>query len=269
MNVSAFRHSRIGERRKNMPYLYETHLHTSEASACGKTAGRDYIAFMMEKGYSGIIVTDHFFNGNSCIPKDLPWKERVERYCSGYEHAKEEAAGKDFDVFFGIEYNFEGDEYLLYGVEKDWLLEHPDLLSYTRHEVYAAVHEGGGIMVHAHPYRERRYLQAIHLTPSVCDGIEIYNAANEPYQNALDVKYAEELKLPMTAGSDIHLIGDRPLGGMLFERRLESVGDYARAVLACEGIPVSVYNGTVTPVLQIPEQCETDRKPDLPVFWHE
>ena len=68
-----------------MGFLYETHLHTCEASACGKVHGEDYIPYMMEKGYAGIIVTDHFFNGNTCVPEDLPWKERVEIYCSGIE----------------------------------------------------------------------------------------------------------------------------------------------------------------------------------------
>ena len=29
-----------------MPYLYETHMHTAQASACGKSPGRDYIALL-------------------------------------------------------------------------------------------------------------------------------------------------------------------------------------------------------------------------------
>ena len=251
-----------------MKYLYETHLHTAEASACGRAQGKDYIAYMLERGYSGIIVTDHFFNGNSRVPRDLPWDERVEWYCSGYEHARQAAEGTDLSVFFGIEYNFEGDEYLLYGVEKDWLLAHPALLSYSRAEVYAAVHEGGGIMVHAHPYRERMYLRAIHLTPSVSDAIEVFNAGNEPYQNALDLEYARELGLPMTSGSDIHGLDDHPMGGMLFDRRLESVQDYARAVITREGTPVFVHAGSITPVMEIPEQSRVSKKPYLPVFRH-
>ena len=251
-----------------MAYLYETHLHTSEASACGRTRGKDYIDFMLGRGYSGMIVTDHFFNGNSCVPRDLPWRERVEWYCSGYEHALQEAAGRDFSVFFGIEYNFEGDEYLLYGVGKDWLLAHPDLLTYSREQVYQAVHAGGGIMVHAHPYRERMYLKAIHLTPSVSDAIEVYNSGNQDYQNALDYQYAKELGLPMTSGSDIHAVNDNMMGGMLFERKLMSARDYAEALLAGEGIPVVTVGGRVKPVCEVPEQCETDRRPQLPVFRH-
>ena len=35
---------------------------------------------MMDKGYNGIIVTDHFFNGNTCVPEYLPWKERVDMF---------------------------------------------------------------------------------------------------------------------------------------------------------------------------------------------
>ena len=82
----------------------ETHLHTCEASRCGRVHGRDYINYMKEQGYSGIIVTDHFFNGNSAVPKELSWKERVKMYVSGYEAAYAEAQDKDFtketSIFF-------------------------------------------------------------------------------------------------------------------------------------------------------------------------
>ena len=74
-----------------MAYIYETHLHTSEASKCGKVSGGDYIDYMIKQGYSGIIVTDHFFNGNSAVPKNLPWNEKVAMYVSGYKAAKKMA----------------------------------------------------------------------------------------------------------------------------------------------------------------------------------
>ena len=254
-----------------MAYLYETHLHTCEASACGKTPGKDYISFMLEKGYSGIIVTDHFFNGNSCVPRELPWKERVELYCKGFEHACEASRGSGLSVFFGIEFNFEGDEYLLYGVDKEWLLSHPEILSYSRKEVYAAVHEGGGVMIQAHPYRERDYLNAIHLTPDVCDGIEVFNAGNKDYMNALAYHYALDLGLPMTAGSDIHhtvTFETAPMGAVAFEEKLTSARDYARAVLAGKGTPVMVWPDKVIPVSQVPEQCVISAQPTLPVYRH-
>ena len=269
-----------------MGYLYETHLHTLEASACGKVAGADYVDYMIKKGYSGMVVTDHFFNGNSCIPRELPWKERVGLYTKGFEHALAAAEGKDFSVLFGVEYNFEGDEFLLYGVDKEWLLSLPELLSCTREEVFRLVHQAGGIMIQAHPYRERGYLTAIHLTPSVCDGIEIYNSGNKDYQNALAYQYGKERNFIATSGSDIHFFPEEQadhsrsmgyregnlhldaMGGMEFPEKITSIQEFRDAVMHREGIPVMVLGKERIPVSSLPEECEISQGPTLPVIWH-
>ena len=49
--------------RKEYPYLYETHLHTSEGSACGRSTGREIAEACKEYGYAGIFVTDHNWGG--------------------------------------------------------------------------------------------------------------------------------------------------------------------------------------------------------------
>lgn len=252
-----------------MGYIYETHLHTCEASKCGRAHGADYIDYMMGLGYSGIIVTDHFFNGNSAVPADLPWKERVDWYASGYEAALKAAEGKDFKVFFGIEYNFECDEYLIYGVDKQWLYDNPDILSKTRHEVYDLVHASGGIMVQAHPYRERYYITKINLTPSICDGIEIYNAGNESYMNSLAYKYAEKLELPTSSGSDIHFFYDGMKGGMMFEKKLETIQDYVKAFMNREGTPIVLDEGKIRRVDEIEEFTVPSKEPNLEVVYHD
>ena len=253
-----------------MSFLYETHLHTCEASKCGKVHGEEYIPYMIDKGYSGMIVTDHFFNGNTCVPEDLPWKERVEIYASGYERALKAAEGKDFNVMFGVEFNFQKDEYLLYGIDKQWLLDNERIMNMTRHELLAAVHKAGGIMIQAHPFRERDYLSDIKLAPTACDGVEVYNAANKPNMNALGYEYCVNLDLPMTSGSDLHYFHENELGGMLFKNKIESVQDFARAVLERSGVPVSLRpDGTITPVSQIPEQTVSTELPTLPVLYPE
>ena len=48
----------------------------------------------LEAGYTGIFVTDHFFNGNTAVPADLPWRERVERFCRELGISYEGHAGK-------------------------------------------------------------------------------------------------------------------------------------------------------------------------------
>ena len=253
-----------------MGYLYETHLHTCEASKCGRVHGEDYISYMMDKGYSGMIVTDHFFNGNTAVPADLSWKERVEIYCSGYERALKAAEGKDFNVMFGVEFNFNKDEYLLYGVDKKWLLDNEGIMQMTRHELFEAVHKAGGIMIQAHPYRERDYLSDIKLAPTAVDGIEVYNAANSANMNALGFEYCTKLDLPMLAGSDIHYFHDKEMGGMLFDSKIGSVEEFVASVIARKGIPVSVApDGTVTPVAQMREQTVSTELPTLEVLYPE
>ena len=109
-----------------MTYLYETHLHTAGVSKCASSRGAEYIAGYIDKGYSGIIITDHFFNANCALSRKLPWHEWVSRFYHGYEDAKEEGDRRGLDVFFGWEETFDGcDDYLVYGLDKKWLMEHP------------------------------------------------------------------------------------------------------------------------------------------------
>lgn len=256
-----------------MNYIYETHLHTRQASACSPTPPEDYIEYMIKCGYSGFVVTDHFFNGNSCIPKDLSWEKRVEQYCSGYEIAKKAAEGTDLTVMFGIEYNFQGDEYLLYGVDKNWLLDNPDIMDKSRKEVYDLVHNSGGIMIQAHPYRERGYLSEIHLMPSVSDGAEVYNSGNPDWQNALGYQYALEQNLRMSAGSDIHALSMITMGGMSFPYRINSVEEYVDAFMKGDGTPVfkvdpKAKGSEFIEVSKSVSLTQISENPTLPIIWH-
>ncbi len=243
-----------------------------EGSACSRTPAADYVGYMKDLGYAGVIVTDHFFNGNTAVPRKLPWKERVDWYASGYEHLKE-AAGNELTVLFGVEYWFDGDEFLIYGVDKQWLLDNPDIMSKDRHEVYHAVHDAGAIMIQAHPYRERDYLSEIHLTPGASDGAEVYNASNPDWQNALGYRYAKENNLPMTAGSDIHYFGLDDMGGMSFPYPINTIEEFVSAFIKGDGTPVykrNVNSGSsdFLPVEQDRALTEVTKGPTLEVFWH-
>ena len=111
-------------------YLYETHMHTSEASACAGSTGAQMARAYKEAGYTGIIVTDHFFYGNTSVDRSLPWEEWVRRFCLGYEHAKAEGKRIGLSVFFGWEACYEGTEFLVYGLDQAWLLAHPQIKGY-------------------------------------------------------------------------------------------------------------------------------------------
>lgn len=65
--------------RKEYPYLYETHLHTMEGSACAHCSGEEMAKACKAAGYTGIFVTDHNWGGNTAVNRRLPWKKFVEQ----------------------------------------------------------------------------------------------------------------------------------------------------------------------------------------------
>jgi hypothetical protein len=215
-------------------YLYEIHLHTAKASKCAVSGGADYIAGYKNKGYSGIIVTDHFYNANCSVSRKLPWKMWVNRFCQGYEEAKKEGDRQGLDVFFGWEETFDCcDDYLVYGLDKAWLLEHPEVRNWTRGEQYRAVKEAGGCVVQAHPFRQRFYIDRIVLSAGCVDAIEVANGGNEYEADAFAFRYAKKMGKPMLAGSDIHNADDINNGeifGVYFEKKLGSIADFVKAI---------------------------------------
>lgn len=226
-----------------MSYIYETHLHTNLASACARSSGAEYISYYKNLGYSGIIVTDHFFNGNTSIPRNLPWEERIDLFCRGYEEAKAEGDRQNFQVFFAWECRFDGDEFLVYGLDKDWLKKHPEIMQWDHITHYEKIRAEGGLVVQAHPFRERGYLSEVYVHPYQCDAFEVANAGNPFEQNRIAYRYAKEHNITMTAGSDIHTVGVTDNGsiyGMAFEEPLHSIADYVARIKSGTGFSLHV-----------------------------
>lgn len=219
---------------KDYPYLYETHLHTVQGSACGWNTGYEMAVAAHQAGYSGIIITDHNWGGNTAADRRLPWPEWVKEFCEGYDSAKAYAdEHEDFDVFFGYEAGFDGTEFLIYGISPQWLTDHPEIWVADLAQHLRMVRAAGGMVIHAHPFREAFYIPEIRLFPELVDGVEGINATHTVQDHAIwnqrAVEYARKENLPMTAGSDVHstrLFG----GGMAFRRRLRDIEDFCRAV---------------------------------------
>lgn len=214
-----------------MEYIYETHCHTSEASACGELGGAELARFYKKKGYDGIIVTDHFFNGNCAIDKSLDWQTKCELYCGGYRAAKAEGDRIGLSVFFGIEYSYLGTDLLTYGVDEAWLKAHPEVMEIGVKQYIKLIHDSGGMVVHAHPFREAWYIDTIRLLPYDVDAVEVFNAGNhDPEFNRRADWYADSYGLIKVAGSDRHDDRSQAQGAVVFEQRLETVQDYISLV---------------------------------------
>jgi hypothetical protein len=251
-----------------MAYLYETHLHTAGVSKCSVSKGADYIAGYKDLGYAGIIVTDHFLHGNSGLSGKLPWNEWVNEFCRGFEEAKEEGDKRGLDVFFGWEETFDVcDDYLVYGLDKAWLLKHPEMRFWSRGAQYAAVKNAGGCVVQAHPFRERYYISRVILSAGCVDAVEVANSANDRSADALAYRYAGKLNKPMTAGSDIHdakQVKNENVFGVYLDKKLNSIADYVKAVCNNEiaGLKTDesrlVFHGTENVMLPVDVRDEND-----------
>lgn len=231
-------------------YLYDTHVHTNGSSACGQLTPAETVKLFHEAGYTGIVITEHFVGGNTCIDRSLPWNEWVEAFCKSYEKAKEEGDKVGLQVFFGWESGYQGTEFLIYGLDKQWLLDHPEIRDCSIERQYELVHGDGGIVIHAHPFRKEAYIKEIRLFPHHVDAVEGINASHssvagkshkKPQWNDQAMAYAREHGLPVTSGSDQHtpvLIG----GGMIFSRRMASIHDLMAAIM--NGEAMELLDGT-------------------------
>ena len=214
-------------------YKYETHLHTSEGSACAHSTGAEMARRYKELGYDGIFVTNHFFNGNTAVDRSLPWDQQIDAFMKGYENAKAEGEKIGLSVFFGWEYSYlsEGTDLLTYGLGADFLKAHPDLCKLSAKKYFDLIHASGGFIVHAHPFREAEYVTMIRLFFDRVDGVEVINAthADERF-NDRAYAYAQSYGLPMTSGSDAHAADRIFGGGILTDKPITCAADYLDAL---------------------------------------
>ena len=192
-------------------YKYETHLHTFPVSKCGRAEVEETLNFYKKEGYDGVFITNHLLDGNLNMPKDAPYKERINFYFSDYEKAKELSTSIGIKVFLGIEISYKGTDFLIYNIGKQWFLEHPEYMELKMSEKLALLREAGAFIVHAHPFREAKYIDHIRLFPRLIDGVEVINAARKENENKMADIYATEYNLLKLAGSDNHRGGQKKL----------------------------------------------------------
>ena len=231
-------------------YKYETHLHTAEGSECGRARAAEYVKIYKDLGYDGIIVTDHFYMGNTRPDRSLPWEEFIRQYSMGYYNLKEAAKG-EIDVFFGVEERFSDyDEFLIYGLEPEWYIDHPELRGADRDTFISTVKAHGAFVIQAHPYRHRDYFKKreVHIFPDLADAIEVFNPSNTKLENELAYKFAKEHKKAITGGSDRHniidtsyLTGERKISsGIIISKKANSIFDIIDAIKSKDATPIGI-----------------------------
>ncbi len=194
-------------------YKYELHLHTSGCSKCGISSAREMIFEANEKGYKGIVITDHFYRGNTSIDRNLPWEDFVSAYEQNWLVGKALGDELGIDVIFGIEevYNKDFKEVLIYGITPDELKAETDFRHYDLEQIFEFVNSHGGFLSHAHPFRNRPYIKNIDLepNPNALHGVEVFNVSDPDERNQLALEFAEKYNLRLLSGGDVHSVGSR------------------------------------------------------------
>ena len=199
----------------------ETHLHTSPVSSCAKLSPEEMIRAYKDKGYTTVFVSDHFSLYH--YPKGMSFKEYVDYFIGGYTAAKRVGDEIGICVLFSVELTLNGNHYLLYGADKEFLLLRPDIFEMPTEDFYAHAKAHGVTVIQAHPYRDGKCFP----TPASADGIEALNA--NPRHENFDEKclaLAKEYRFPITAGSDAHREEDIGVAAMLSDTPITSVEQY-------------------------------------------
>lgn len=222
------------------PYRYETHLHTYPVSKCARATVRETLECYKNLGYAGVFLTNHFIDGNINMDKSLPFEEKINFYCSDYEEALPIGRELGIDVFFGFESSYKGTDFLVYGLDKAWLLAHPELEGMKKSEMLPFLAEHGALVIHAHPFREAIYIDHIRLFPRAVHGVEVYNACRTDFENEMAAQYAKNYGLLPFAGTDNHRGGAQTcFGGMQADTPLVDEADFVRRVKNGEMTPFS------------------------------
>lgn len=223
-------------------FKLETHMHTKESSLCGQVSAESMVRMFKLSGYDGIIVTDHFINGNTAVDRSLPWDEQMDAFFRGYELAYEAGKKYDLKVFPGLEYNYKTTEFIILGLGKEWFKQNQQVMDMKPEEFIPFFQKAGGFVIHVHPFREASYITGHRYYPLLVDAVEVLNLGNtDPAYNELAYRYAIEYKKPMTAGSDAHHFGVDYGAGIVMDKAPNDIYDIINTIRSGKGY--SLFGG--------------------------
>ncbi|MCM1114005.1 MAG: PHP domain-containing protein [Clostridium sp.] len=219
-----------------MEYKYELHCHTGCVSRCGRVEPEEIVKLYKEKGYSGIVVTDHYspmtFKPNWCPQKQIDF------YLSGYRRMKA-AAGEDFTVLLGIELRHYGtaNDYLIYGIDEDFLYHSGNLMTIWEKKVFELAHDRGYLVYQAHPFR----VGIRRCNPDYIDGVEVYNGKTNKAMNDKAYAWAKENHKLMCSGSDFHVVRNLARGGIITNEPINNNADLLKILKSQSFKRIEVY----------------------------
>ena len=200
-------------------YKYELHCHTGPVSRCAKIEPKKLVRLYADKGYDGIVLTDHYSPMTFLKSAMLFPQFEKKHFLASYRELKN-YCGKDFTVLLGMEHRhyFVVNDYLIYGIDEDFILNHGNMLLWSERKVYNEIHKIGGLVYQAHPFRPLIYP----CNPKYIDGVEILNGHTADELNQKAALWAKEIGKPVISGSDFHTEGQPICGGICTDTKITS-----------------------------------------------
>ena len=201
---------------------FDMHCHTKEGSIDAKVDIETYIKTLINKGFDGMLVTDH----NSY---------------KGYERWKEISSKlslkRPFTVLKGIEYDTSDGGHFIAILPDNIHCKLLELRGMTLNELEKLVHIIGALLGPAHPYDTGYYAymntSAYKKSPEFLhrfDFIEIFNSCAKPLANQKASELAKKLNKTFFAGSDAHRMSVIGSAFTEFEEKIHCNDDLIYAV---------------------------------------
>ena len=210
-----------------MMYKFELHAHTAECDKCAGLGGAELVKAYFEKGYNGMVITDHYFNHFFNWFADeldgLDQNKIIERWLKGYYSALTEGKKIGFTVLPGAEVRIDGtiNDYLVFGLEEKDFYSLPLLNRLDSIDEVINLLPDYACVVSAHPFRDGMTV----FEPKNVFGIEVFNGGTEPFRNEMAHIFAKHYGKAMTSGSDCHGIEVVGRGGIVTESPIKTPAD--------------------------------------------
>lgn len=184
----------------------DLHMHEKRHSLDSHLALEEIVEIAKKRGLDAICITDHDSMGLR-------------------EYAKEYSEKTGFPIFVGIEFfSLQGD-ILAFGIDEypEERIDAQDFINY--------VHEQGGVVVSAHPFRHNRRGLEVNLDIlEGVDAIEILNGSTLPDATMMAVRYAKQYGFAITGGSDCHYPDKVGICATYFPNEIKTMDDLVSAI---------------------------------------
>lgn len=178
--------------------LYDFHVHTRGISRCSRLSPEQLCRAIKKDELDGFVLTNHY----APYHVTLPFPEWLKKYEQEYFYTRDLAKSMGLHTFFGIEVTISRQDFLIYGLETAVLFESDrPLFEYTLAELSDFVHQRGGLLIHAHPFRSN----GTPADPALLDGYEVncHPLYGENFSKQTH-EVAKRNGLLLTCGSDFH-----------------------------------------------------------------